>query len=105
MDNEMKKWVLVIDNDKVSKEQLNICMHLKPPLKGVINCSDKHNDESSQTLCKELDFFPAFCDTKTNICQYGIRETREEIWGLVNIDTKGSKQTQMQKISPSQTHK
>lgn len=63
----MDKWILVVDDDEISKAQLEVCRAERPPLKGVVQC-DKVSDEP---LCAEVDFFPAFCHEEKNACVYG----------------------------------
>lgn len=86
----MDRWVVVVDGDETSKRQMDVCRVLRPPLQGAIDCSDP--DNASATVCTEVDFFPAFCDTEQRKCVYGLRETIDELEGLVRLSTTSSSQ-------------
>ena len=75
----MENWVIVLDEeDALSQEQLKVCKVLKPEVKGVVMCP-RH---ASPELCDHVDFFPAFCHTKSNSCVYGMRTTKEDFADL-----------------------
>ena len=81
----MADWVCVVDDDQVSERQKSVLQSLKPTdtVVGMIEC-DKPSNQLAPT-CSGVEYFPAFCNTKTNVCLYGLRETKEEIGELKNV--------------------
>tara|TARA_B110001452_G_scaffold265949_1_gene271651 strand:- start:7974 stop:8234 length:261 start_codon:yes stop_codon:yes gene_type:complete len=79
------KWILVVDTDAYSKEQMQICMRIKPPIKGVEDCS---RSDANGELCRETRFFPSFCHEDTKACVAGLRTTRESFVELGELKTR-----------------
>ena len=77
----MDQWILVLGEDDASREQLDICKALKPPLKGSVVCDER----SKEAICSEVPFFPAFCHTATNSCVYGVRTDRDAFDSLTTL--------------------
>ncbi len=79
-------WVVVVDGDKYSEQQKQICHTLKPDLKGMINCNDI--DNTFTPTCMWVQRFPAFCHVPTNSCVYGVRDLKSinELPSLVSED-------------------
>jgi hypothetical protein len=75
-------WVAVLDTDALSTEQLKVCKREKPALQGVILCADEPFDTRVKEICNKVDFFPAFCNTRSNQCLYGLRKTAAELAAL-----------------------
>jgi hypothetical protein len=73
----LSDWVVVVDDDSFSQQQKNICKELKPSLKGIIDCNDIDNTNTS--TCRNVLNFPAFCHVPTDSCVYGVRQTLESI--------------------------
>ena len=70
-------WVVVLDDDPVSQEQLRVCHAMKPPqLDGVVLCSHPENKE----ICEAVEYFPAFC--RGSECVYGLRDTTADFAAL-----------------------
>jgi hypothetical protein len=80
----MENWILVLDDDKFSNEQMNVCKILKPKLAGVIMCQEQNT--SHLDICNEVTFFPAFCNKENNACVYGVRETTKDFEDLLYLD-------------------
>ena len=76
----MNNWVLVVDDDSVSRRQVKTCTELKIPDLMSLDCSTSDNTESR--VCNNVDYFPAFCNTATNKCHYGMRTTKRDIMEL-----------------------
>jgi len=77
-------WVVVLDSDPLSQEQLQVCRAVHPPeVKGAIRCDDEEN--SNNPLCSEIDYFPAFCHVNENSCVYGVRRTLDEFAQLATL--------------------
>lgn len=83
---------LVVDRDPVSQEQLKVCLAERPSqVTGVVRCDQPEHDQSS--LCREVDFFPAFChesDGRVDRCVYGRRSTPEEFAQLRQLNQASS---------------
>jgi len=75
--------VVVLDEDAVSKEQLAVCRALKPALRGAIACGDPDNADSG--VCRQVDFFPAFCHVPSSQCVYGLRATTDALDALLTL--------------------
>jgi hypothetical protein len=72
-------WVVVLDDDPVSREQREVCRALKPAqLQGAVLCSQPENKE----ICDAVDYFPAFC--RGTECVYGLRVTEAD---FAKLDT------------------
>ena len=97
----MNEWVVILDDDELSKKQLEVCKLLKPQLKGVIMCSDANMNEEASQVCKNVDYFPAFCNLNNNTCTYGVRTNLEELTELTQLAPQSHTTTQ----PPPQTHK
>lgn len=69
----MNEWVLAINDDPVSRAQLDVCRQTKPALRGVVACHEAV-DHATRKLCANLRAFPAFCNDRSNECTYGYRE-------------------------------
>lgn len=78
----MGDWVVVVDSDEVSKRQMDICRQLKPALSGAVECNLPENAEAS--VCHQVRYFPAFCNTTSNKCVYGLHKTPEEFAALTS---------------------
>lgn len=90
---EPKNWVLVCDTevDKYSGPQIETLKAMDLKIKGAIQCNDpKFKDHEA---CKTVPAFPAFCNTESQICVSGFRETQEHFDKLQQIsdDKKASK--------------
>ena len=77
----MNDWVVVVDDDAVSRRQMDVCKLLKPPLHGAIECNLDDNAEAK--VCLDAKYFPAFCNVKSNECVYGLRTTMQDMEALV----------------------
>ncbi len=75
----MNNWVLIADSSicPYSKQQLETIKEVGAKLQGAILCNEEQNKDSK--VCKEIDAFPAFCNTATNKCVIGLRKTHEEL--------------------------
>lgn len=82
----MQAWVVVVDSDDVSKRQMEACRALQPDLKGAIECDDAKNAEAE--VCWKVERFPSFCNTVTNECVSGLRDTAEKFSELANYEPK-----------------
>ena len=81
----MDEWIVVLDeDDSLSHEQLEVCQALRPALKGALVCH-AGDDPRNETLCNEVEHFPAFCHAPTNACVYGLRETQDDFEALATI--------------------
>lgn len=76
----MNNWVVVLDDDDVSRRQMQVCQLLKPPLKGAIECHLEENADAS--ACNEVTHFPAFCHVETGECLYGLRTSLRDMEAL-----------------------
>lgn len=76
----MDQWVVVLDDDSLSQEQLRVCQVLKPALRGAVRCDDP--DNHSAPICHAVEAFPAFCHAGTQSCVYGLRRTLQELEAL-----------------------
>jgi hypothetical protein len=54
------------------------------PLKGAIFCNDKTKSESA--ACQQAPAFPLWCNTKTNACVAGLRETCDQLAELKALE-------------------
>lgn len=79
----LKDWICVVDSDPISQRQKSVCMRDRPPLKGMIDCSDTDNAEA--VVCNTVTHFPCFCHAPTNACVYGLRETAAAISELPSL--------------------
>lgn len=78
----MDDWIVVLEEkNRISQEQLQVCKALKPTLKGVVMCGET----TDVPMCHEVDFFPAFCNTHTNSCVYGLRRTEADFAELTKL--------------------
>lgn len=77
----MENWIVVVDADDVSKRQMEVCRALRPSLQGAVECHLPENAEAS--VCNDVRFFPAFCNTTTNECVYGLREKQADFDQLI----------------------
>jgi hypothetical protein len=84
----MDQWVVVLDKDAVSTEQLAVCRALKPALRGAIACDDPDNAENA--VCQQVDFFPAFCHVPSSQCVYGLRATNDALDALLTLPASGA---------------
>ena len=77
----MEHLVVVVDEDRVSKMQLEALHGGPQELHGVLRCDLFQNADSR--LCHEVRAFPAFCHTAgkdvASACTYGLRETPEAL--------------------------
>lgn len=95
----MEQWVVVLDSDKVSRTQLEICKAVRPPLQGMVRCDlDKNRDAA---VCAKVDYFPAFCNTSTSECVYGLRRTLGDFTDLP--ESGSSQRTKDPAPSPEET--
>ena len=86
MDQEkLSKWILVVDSDEVSRKQMEVCQIIKPPLRGVEDCSLPGANEE---LCREVTRFPIFCHHVTKACVPGLRLTQSRFNQLEQIQPK-----------------
>tara|TARA_B110000008_G_C16846792_1_gene515064 strand:+ start:778 stop:1053 length:276 start_codon:yes stop_codon:yes gene_type:complete len=70
---QAEDWVLVGNTDlPYTKEQIEACKSLDLNIKGAILCNDPAKADSD--ACKMIPQFPAFCNTKTQICVSGLRD-------------------------------
>ena len=79
----MDQWVVVLDDDSLSQEQLRVCQALKPAFRGAVRCDDP--DNHSTPVCHAVEAFPAFCHADTQSCVYGIRRTPGELEALATL--------------------
>ena len=76
----MDSFVVVLDDDAISREQLRVCHALKPPqLQGAVLCSQPENKD----ICDAVEYFPAFC--RGTECVYGLRTTQEDFANLATL--------------------
>ena len=81
----MDKWILVADDDALSRRQVEVCRAVRPGLKGYVDCSEEAN--RTAPICAAVDAFPAFCDEERKACVYGFRGTAEELTALATLQT------------------
>tara|TARA_B110000046_G_scaffold174330_1_gene197957 strand:+ start:487 stop:762 length:276 start_codon:yes stop_codon:yes gene_type:complete len=79
----MDQWVVVLDADAVSQQQLKVCQALKPALQGAVRCDDLDNGDAP--VCHAVTHFPAFCHVPSNACVYGLRATSDELDALPSL--------------------
>lgn len=79
----MEKWVLVTDGDPVSARQKEVCAAVPVGLQGVIECDMPENADAK--ICSAVEYFPAFCNTKTQSCVYGVRDTKGALEKLSSL--------------------
>lgn len=84
----MDKWILVVDDDAVSRRQMEVCRAVRPGLKGFVDCSEEENRDAP--ICAAVDAFPAFCDEERSACVYGFRGTAEELAALQTNQASGA---------------
>ena len=65
-------WILVVDADPASRQQIQVCERDKPPLRAV-KCDEASN--ANLDICKEVERFPAFCDVSRSACVYGVLDS------------------------------
>ena len=87
----LEEWIVVLGDDALSKRQLQFCQAKKPNLHGAITCkcpsekkggtkpstlvsSSSSSSSDKKDICAAVEFFPAFCHTKTNVCVFGLRD-------------------------------
>ena len=78
--------VLALDHCDWSKQQFKMLQNKKAKdsvIMDVIDCSDTQNQ--SIPICKEVKGFPAWCNTKTNTCMYGLKNTDDELEQICEI--------------------
>lgn len=80
---DMDEWIVVVDGDPVSREQLQVCHALKPALRGAVRCDDRDNGDAP--VCHTVTHFPAFCHVPSNACVYGLRATATELDALPTL--------------------
>ena len=77
-------WVVVTSDDAFSQRQIEVCRRLRPEhVQGAVKCD--HIDNAHADICREAEYFPAFCDARRNECVYGLRDTREALDALKTI--------------------
>jgi len=86
----MDQWIVVVDGDEVSERQMEVCRALRPALHGAVKCHLPENADAE--VCKDVRYFPAFCNTQTNECVYGLRNTTEDFHELT-LATNASQRT------------
>ena len=79
----MDKWVLVVDGDATSKKQVDVCRKHPVGLQGFIECDKPENEDAR--ICSVVDYFPAFCNTETQSCIYGTRDSKEALLALTEL--------------------
>ena len=93
----MENWIVVVDSDDVSKRQMDVCRALRPSLQGAVECHLPDNAEA--TVCKDVKYFPAFCNTTSNECVYGLRTEQSDFDELI-AGSGASPQTTTQPVPP-----
>ena len=87
MSSEFKAspWIFVGDFNICphSEKQVQICKNMGLQLKGAILCHEK--DQASSEACKQVPAFPAFCNTESNLCVAGLRETKDHFRELQKL--------------------
>lgn len=72
------EWVVVVGADPTSQRQLEICNAERPPLlHAAIRCDAPEN--AGAAACMHVPRLPAFCHTESNVCVYGLRDTRDAL--------------------------
>jgi hypothetical protein len=79
----MDKWVLVVDGDRTSKKQMDVCRKHPVGLQGFIECDKLENKDAA--ICSAVDYFPAFCHTTQHSCVYGIRDSEDALMTLKGL--------------------
>lgn len=80
-----KQWVLVGDTNicEHTVSELKFLQENSIDLKGMIPCNDeKYKDHEA---CKMIPAFPAFCNTETQLCVSGLRDSWELFHDLQKI--------------------
>jgi hypothetical protein len=76
-------WMLIVDSDEASREQLRLCEARRPStVRGAIRCDDRDNADAP--ICAAVDYFPAFCNEASKECVYG-RRTHDEMEALATL--------------------
>lgn len=75
--------MLVVDGDSASKKQKDVCRQHPVGLQGFIECDKAENENAS--ICSEVDYFPAFCNTEQQSCVYGVRYSKESLLALKTL--------------------
>ena len=67
------EWILVGDPGTCpwTRMQIRYLRETSVPLHGAILCGDNPTSET----CAHLEYFPAFCNTRTQVCVPGYRDT------------------------------
>ena len=80
------EWALIVDLEVCphSKTQIQAAKDMELPLKGAILC---HLPEHAETeACLQAPAFPMLCNTKTNKCFSGLRDTCDLIQELETLN-------------------
>lgn len=77
----MQNWIVVVDSDDVSARQMQVCRALRPQLQGAVECNLPENADAA--VCRDVKYFPAFCNTTTNECVYGLRKEQSDFDELI----------------------
>lgn len=79
----MEDWIVVLDSNDASQEQLRVCRALRPPLRGAVQCDDPDNAEAA--VCRAVEAFPSFCHAPSNACVQGLRATQADLEALTAL--------------------
>ena len=78
------QWIFIGDKSCAHSEtQIKALQELKYDIKGGIMCNEEKNKNID--ACKQIEYFPTFCNTLTKTCVSGLRTTKEEFYKLQAI--------------------
>lgn len=81
--SKLEDWIVILDDDAASKYQLDVCLAVKPKIRGAIRCDDPDNEGAA--VCEKVEAFPTWCYAPTNECFAGVRDSEEAILALTHI--------------------
>lgn len=73
----LSDWIVVLDDDPVSRAQRQVCEAQRPDFRGAVQCDDA--DNARAPVCSAVEKFPAFCHVERNACVYGFRTDFSEL--------------------------